>query len=232
MDDKKALTIINKIFEGIFTHGNTSSLKDIMNKYAFDIKLPQAVYDETTKEETWTSLTHSTHYMTNANIEKKDETTGWMQARKEVNSLEEVIDLWKSIDYSATERVYNSANVIKSDPIYRCENVYQCTNCGDSKNIIFCDGCYNSTYVLASQRSENINFCIRVDDSSSCSNCYSVICSSKISNSFFIQDCSNLFECIFCSHISNKSYCIANMQLEKEEYYAIKEEIINWILQA
>lgn len=230
MDDRKALAIIDKIFEAIFEEKNNHSLDKIINKYAFDIKLPQVVYDATTNEQTWTSLTHSTRYMTNANIEKRDETTGWMQPKKEINSLEEVIELWKSIDYSATERVYNSENVIKSDPIYRCENVYQCTNCGDSKNIIFCDGCYNSTYTIASQRSNNINFCIRVDDSNSCSNSYSVICSNKISNSFFIQDCSNLLECMFCSHISNKSYCIANMQFEKEEYFAIKEEIIKWIL--
>lgn len=230
MNDQKALMMIDKIFETIFEQKNNSSLEEIRNRYAFDVKLPQAVHDATTNEMTWTALTHSTRYITNDNIEKRDATIGWMQPKKEVNSLEEIIALWKNIDYSATERVYNSVDVVKSDPIYRCESVYQCTNCGDSKNIIFCDGCYNSTYTLASQRSENINFCIRVDDSNSCSNSYSVICSNKISNSFFIQDCSNLLECMFCSHISNKSYCIANMQFEKEEYYAIKAEIIKWIL--
>ena len=31
-------------------------------------------------------------------------------------------------------------------------------------------------------------------------------------------------------HISNKKYCICNMQFEKEEYFAIKKEIIKWIM--
>ena len=64
-----------------------------------------------------------------------------------------------------------------------------------------------------------------------CHNSYNVVCSGKISNSFFIQDCNTLYECMFCSHISNKRYCIANMQFEEEEYFEIKNSIIEWILQ-
>lgn len=232
MNDKKALEIINKIFDNVFEQENTNSLEEVLNKYAFDIKLPKQVYDSTTNEITWTSNINSHQYITNDNSEAWDNEKGWMLPKKDVDNLESIINIWKSINYTTTERVYNSTNVVKSDPIYRSENVYQSTNCGDSKNIIFCDGCYDSTYTLASQRSTNLNFCIRVDDSNSCSNSYNVICSGKVSNSLFIQDCSNLYECIFCSHISNKRFCIANMQFEEEEYYAIKREIINWIMES
>lgn len=90
--------------------------------------------------------------------------------------------------------------------------------------------CGNSEYVLACQRSSNCSYCIRVDDSTSCSNSYNVICSAKISNSFFIQDANSLHECMFCSHIANRRYCIANMQFDREEYMAIKSEIIKWIV--
>lgn len=51
-----------------------------------------------------------------------------------------------------------------------------------------------------------------------------------ISNSLFIQDSNSLHECMFCSHIANKRYCIANMQFEKEEYFAIKKQVIDWIV--
>ena len=98
------------------------------------------------------------------------------------------------------------------------------------KNIIFSDGCSDSEYIIASQRTSGSTNCIRVDDSGNCSNSYNVICSAKISNSFFIQDSNSLHECMFCSHIANQRYCIANMQFEKEEYFAIKKEIIKWIL--
>lgn len=36
--------------------------------------------------------------------------------------------------------------------------------------------------------------------------------------------------CMFCSHIANKRYCIANMQFEKEEYFAIKKQVVDWIV--
>lgn len=232
MDDNKALEIIDKIFNNIFEQKNTESLDKLLNKYAFDIKLPRQVYDSTTNEVTWTANINSNQYITNRNMENKGNEKGWMLSKKEVESLDEIINIWKSINYTTTERIYNSENVIKSDPIYQCQYVYQSTNCGDSNNIIFCDGCYNCTYTLASQRSNHLNFCIRVDDSNNCSNSYNVICSNKISNSLFIQDCSNLYECIFCSHISNKNYCIANMQFEEEEYYLIKKEIVNWIMES
>lgn len=232
MNDKKALEIINKIFEEVYERKNQNSLEQILNKYAFDIKLPREVYDSTTNEITWTESMSSSRYITNQNSEKRDLEKGWMLPKQEVNSLEEIIEIWKSIDYRTTERVYNSSHVIKSDPIYNSEYVYQSTNCGGCKNIVFCDGCYDSTFILASQRSSNINFCIRVDDSNSCSNSYNVICSNKISNSFFIQDCSNLYECIFCSHISSKRFCIANMQFEEEEYYEMKQVIMDWIIES
>lgn len=231
MNDEKALEMIDKIFLEVFEEHNPHPLEDILSKYSFDIRLPRQVYDSTTNEETWTSNVNSNQYITNHNQENWDNEKGWMLPKQEVESLEEVLEFWKRINYTTTERVYNSINVIKSDPIYRCEEVYQSTNCGDSKKIIFCDGVYQSNYTLSSQRSTHLNFCIRVDDSNSCSNSYNVICSNKISNSLFIQDCSNLYECMFCSHISNKNYCIANMQFEKEEYYFIKKEIIRWILE-
>lgn len=232
MNAEKALEIIDKIFKNVFEQNNNDSLDKIFKKYAFDVKLPQKVFDFNTNEETWSSNINAKYYITNENTESIDRKRGWMIEKKDISSIDQIIEIWKSINMTTTERVYNSNDVVKSDPIYRCSFVYQSTNCSDSKNIIYCDGCHNTTYSLASSRSTNINFCIRVDDSNNCSNSYNVICSNKISNSLFIDDCSNLYECIFCSHISNKNYCIANMQFESEEYFTIKKEIINWIMES
>ncbi len=230
MNDKLALEIIDKIFMNVFNTKNNYSMEEILNNFAFDVKLPQKVYDCLTNEETWASSINPINFITLKNMEQRDISSGWMLDKKNVESLEELINIWKSINMFTTERVYDSVDVVKSDPIYRCEKVYQSTDCRNCKNIVYCDGCANSEYLIASQRSASISFSIRVDDSNDCSNSYNVICSSKISNSLFIQDCFNLHECIFCSHISNKKYCISNMQFEKEEYFEIKKMIVKWIL--
>ena len=230
MNDSKALEIVDKIFKGIFDTNNNSSLETILEKFAFDVKLPKQVNDSTTNEITWADSISSGRFITNENMEKRDSTTGWMLPKRKINNLQELIDIWNTINLTTTERVYDSINVIKSDTIYRCENVYRCTDCNDSKNIIYCDSCINSEFLLASQRSSTCNFCIRCDDSKNCSNSYNVVCSNKANNSLFIQDCYDVYECMFCSHIASKKYCIANMQFEKEEYYEIKKLIIEWIL--
>lgn len=230
MNDNVALNIVNKIFNNVFDSNNTFSLADILDKFAFDIKLPNQVNDSTTNEITWADSINSGKFITNQNMQKRDETIGWMLPKKDINNLQELFDIWNSINLTTTERFINSTNVIKSDTIYGCQNVYRCSNCNDSKDIIYCDSCGNSEYILASQRSGNCNFCIRCDDSTNCSNSYSVIYSNKVSNSLFIQDCFDLYECMFCSHIASKRFCIANMQFEEEEYYEIKKLIIDWIL--
>lgn len=231
MNKKEALEVASKIFFNIFERENPFTLDEILDKFAFDVKLPKQVKDSLTGEVTWSEMENSNKFIKQSNMHKYDVTRGWIIKKREVSTLEEIIKIWDKINYTTTERVYDSINVSESDTIYNSSNIYRSTDCRSSKNIIFTDGCGNCENMIASQRSGNSNNCIRVDDSGSCSNSYNVICSAKISNSLFIQDCNNLYECIFCSHISNRRYCIANMQFEKEEYYEIKKVIIDWILQ-
>ena len=230
MTEKQALEIINKVFKNVFEKNNEFTLDEILEKFAFDIRLPKKVNDTTTGEITWANSLSSISFITNTNMEKREEQIGWMVPKRNLNTLQEIIDAWNEINLTTTERVYNSIDVAKSDTIYNCEKVYRSTDCHNSKNIIYCDSCSKSEYLLASQRSGTCQFCIRTDDSVNCSNSYNVICSNKITNSFFIQDCFDLYECMFCSHIASKRYCIANMQFEYEEYKVIKEAIIMWIL--
>ncbi len=230
MNHKQAMNVVNQVFENIFRQKSPYQLDEILTEFAFDIKLPQKVVDSMTGEETWASSVNPTKFIIQKNSENFNNGKGWMLKKREITSLEELIKLWKKVNFTTTERVYDSTNVSQSDTIYSSENLYRCNDCRKCKNVIYSDGCGSSEYVIACQRSGNLSFCIRVDDSANCSNSYNVICSAKISNSLFIQDCNSLHECIFCSHISNRKYCIANMQFEKEEYFEIKKEIIKWIL--
>ncbi len=230
MNEKVALEIVNKIMNNVLGVENTFSLEEILEKFAFDVKLPKKVYDSTTNQETWADSINSGKYITLENMEKRDKENGWMLERREISSFDELLEIWGSVNLTTTERVYDSIDVSRSDTIYRCEKIFHSTDCSDSKNLVYCDSCGNSEFLIASCRTGSSNYCIRCDDSVNCSNSYNVICSNKIINSLFIQDCFDLFECMFCSHISSKRYCIANMQFEKDEYFEIKEMIIKWIL--
>ncbi|MCM1053214.1 MAG: hypothetical protein NC483_04505 [Ruminococcus sp.] len=230
MKKDDVLEIVNKTFKAIFNKDNIYSLEELKNKFAFDMRLPIEVKDSTTGETTYASVVNGTKFITNKNMEAIDVKGGWLKEKVNVKNLQELLDLWDSINYITTERVYDSMNVIESDPIYSCTNVYSSTDCGNSNNIVYSDGVHRSNYAIASSRSDTLNYTLRVSDSNTVTNSYEVICSSKISNSLFIQDCSNLYECIFCSHISNKEYAIANMEFSKNEYFYLKEKIIEWIL--
>lgn len=230
MNNEKALEIVNKIFKNVFSVENPFSLDDLLNKFAFDMKLPQPVRDATTGELTYADSIHMKSYITSKNAETRDATRGWMLEKRELKTLDDLLALWDTINLTTTEREMDSLNILKSDTIYGCENIYRSTSCSNSKNLIFCDSCGSSEFLLASQRSGSSNFCIRCDDSKDCSNSYNVIYSNKVINSFFIQDCFNLYECMFCSHIASKRFCIANMEFSEPEYFAIKKSITDWIL--
>jgi len=232
MNEKQAKTIIDKTFKMIFNKELSLNIDEFISKFAFDIKLPRKVIDSTTGEETWSVLMNSTKFITQTNMENYDREKGWMLKKENVRNLQDIISIWKKINYTTTERQYDCINVSQCDPIYTSENAFRCTDCRKSKNIVFCDGCNICEYSICCQRSGNLGFCLRVDDSGNCTNSYNVICSKNISNSLFIQDCSNLHECIFCSHISHKKFCIANMQFDEKEYFVIKKYIIDWILKS
>ncbi len=227
MNEKQVKKMIDQIFMSIFDENNKLTLEDFMKKFAFDIKLPVTVYDSTTGEETWAESYNSTKFITFKNEEARED---WMLPKRNVDSIDDIIDIWHETNLTTTERNFNSLNVSQSDTIYDSENVWRSANCTRCKNIAYCDSCHSSEFLLASQRSNSCSFCLRTDDSTNCSNSYNIICSGKVSNSLFIQDSNSLHECMFCSHLVNKRYCIANMQFEKEEYFQWKKAIIEWIL--
>lgn len=231
MNKQETLEVVNQIFYNVFERENPYTLEELEEKFAFDVKLPKQVKDSLTGEITWSEMENAKKFITQKNMDKYDETKGWILKKRTITSLEDIINIWDKINYTTTERYYDSMNVSESDTIYNCTNVYRSTDCHKSKNVIFSDGCARSENIIACQRSGDSVNCIRVDDSGTCSNSYNVICSAKITNSIFIQDCNNLYECMFCSHIANMRYCISNMQFEQEEYFKIKKAIVDWILQ-
>ena len=165
MDNKERIKVVDDIFLNVFGKKCPFTIQEVLNKFAFDIKLPGKVLDSLTGAETWATATNSNKYIKQSNMEKYDVQHGWFLKRREVNGLEDILKIWNKVNYTTTERIYNSINVSESDTIYDSENVFRSSDCRKSKNIIFCDGCGDCEYILASQRTGGSSYCIRVDDS-------------------------------------------------------------------
>lgn len=230
MNTNFAETIIDKTFLAVFNKKNPYDLATVQQKFAFDIFLPRQVQDFKTQQGTWTDATCGDKFITEDTSNQIDQEHGWMRPKEDLKSLDQILKIWQEINCINTERGNDRTNVLESDTIYRSENIYHSTNCNDAKNLAFCDSCGSSEYLVACSRSYHDNFCIRTDDSVNCSNCFQTMYSAKVANSLFIQDCFDLYECLFCAHIVHQKFCIANMQCEEDEYFAIKAQVIEWIL--
>lgn len=230
MDEAQAKIVVDKTIGQVFGFQNPLSMEEVLQKFAFDVSLPQQVVDSLTGDPTWAQSTNPTKFISFKNIIEQPEGT-WDRPKKPLNSIEDILTAWNDINEMATERHLDSINIGQSDNIYGSENIYRSQDIHNSKNIVFCDSIMvQSEYMLACQRSNSSTFCIRIEDSSKCSNSFNVQWCSNIVNSFFISDASDLQDCMFCSHIKSRRFMIANMQFEEAEYRKIKDMVVRWIL--
>lgn len=227
MNAQEAKIIVDKIVGQVFGYQNPLTLEQFMQKFAFDVRLPQQVYDSTDNSITWAQSTNPTKFMKLDNA-RTDE-MGMRQSRP-LQSLQDVLAAWNEINYTTTERQMESINIAESDSIDRCQNVYRSQDIKNSKNIVFCDGIGNSEFVAASQRSGAVTFGIRVEDSGEVSNSFGISWCGKATNCIFLHDCGDMQDSMFCTNMRGGRYCIANMQYEEAEYMRLKQEVIRWIL--
>jgi len=230
MDATKAKEILDKVMGQVFGYQNPYSLDQFLQKYAFDIRLPQQVYDATTNQPTWAQSTNPVKFITMQSAWDRDNGGGWQMPKQALNSIEDILAAWNNVNFTATEREIDSSDVAESDNTYFSESVYRSLDCTRSKNIIFSDGLQDCEFIAAGQRSQTSSFCVRLEDSQKCSNSFNVSWSGSIVNSLFIHDCKNVSDSMFCSHMSEKRFCIANMQFEEEEYKRLRELVVRWIL--
>ena len=229
MNATEAKETLDKIVGAVFGYQNPLSLDEAMQKFAFDLNLPQQVYDGTTGESTWANSVNPSRFITMENSQKRAGIDEWMLPKRPLGSIEDILTAWAETNYTTAARQIESTGVAESDSISNSENIYRSALIRRCKNVLFSRGCVDSEYLVASSESQTSSFSIRVEDSQLVSNSFNVVWSAKVSNSFFIQDCYDVSDCMFCSHTAGKQYCIANMQFTKEEYERLKLEVIKWI---
>ena len=232
MNETTAKTLLDTIVGQIFGYKNPLTLDQAMTKFAFDVRLPQEVFDASTGQPTWVASMSQNRYLTSDAVKKRLADGGDLQPHRDMTSIDDVLAAWQDINYATAERQIDSTDVAQSDGVYHSQNIYRSIDIRKSKNILFSDGVDACDHVVGGQTSKACQYTIRVEDSKNISSSFNVVWSNKISNSLFIQDCYDLEECIFCTHLAGKKFCIANIQYTEEQYRKTKDMIIRWIFQS
>lgn len=230
MNEQAARQVLDTIVGKVFGYQNPLSLSQARDKFAFDVRLPQQVYDTATGQPTWAASFGDSRYLQPESVKKKAELDGNLQPSRTLANLQDIMEAWDEVNYAMSERQIGSTNVAESDGVYHSTNVYRSVDIRKSNNILFSDGVDASEFILAGQTSKSSKYAIRIEDSKNIESSFNVIWSNKISNSFFIRDCYDLVDCMFCTHLAGRRFCIANIQVTEQEYERLKLEVIRWIL--
>lgn len=235
MTQQEAQALLDKVVGQVLGYQNTMTLDQFLQKFAFDISLPQKVIDSIDGTETWAQSINPTKFvkMNNARgleIAGTRQDMDYLRPARKLNTVEEIFTAWGEINYTTTERLNDSLNVSESDNIERSENIYRSQDIRDSRNILFTDGANQCEYIVAGQRSRNSVYCIRLDDSGDCTNCFNVSWSGNLTNCFFMHDTGDMQDSMFCSNLMGKRYCIANMQYDEAEYKRLRDIVVRWLL--
>ncbi len=225
-----AKQIIDYIFKDVFQIDNPFSLEQLQKKFAIDIPKVSKVKCAISAKDTWTFSSAKDKVASQSAIEERFGKDEWMQKNNSIKSLPDILKAWNKINYLTSEKYINSINVLGSDSIINSNNIYQSLSIFDSKNIVFSYKIFDSNYMVASRDNSSCTLGIRVKESIYCSSNFEVSWSNKVSKSMFIHYSYDLYECLFCSHIRSKKYCIANVQFSQEEYFELKKEVVEWIL--
>ena len=227
MNAQEAKKILDKVVGQVFGYQNPLSLEQAMQKFAFDIKLPQQVFDATDGSQAWAQSTNPTKFIKMENARTGE--TG-MRPTQPISDLQELFARWEEVNYFTTDRLIDSINVAESDNIQFSENVYRSQDIRRSKNILFSDGMQDCEFIVGGRGVGDNTFCIRIEDAGVCANSFSISYSTRITNSMFMHDCVDMQDSMFCTNMKNGQYCIANMQFEKEEYERIRLMVVQWVL--
>jgi hypothetical protein len=235
MTSHQAQELLDKIVGQVFGYKNPLKLDQFMQKFAFDIRLPQQVTDAVDGKPTWAQSTNPTRFVRMANARKlsvggASPDTDYLRPKRALDSIEDIMSAWGEINFTTTERYKDAINVSESDNVYFSENVYRSQDVNKCRNILLSDGLTNCEFTAASQRSGDSTFCIRAEDSIECNNCFNASWSVKLNNCYFMHDTADMHDSMFCTNMKGKQYCVANMQYDAEEYHKIKDVVVRWIL--
>ncbi len=231
MDAKDAKKIVDYVFNDVFGRENQLSLEEMEKVFAYDLPLPGKIKSVLSGDYTWGIFEDKEKVISYADFVERKGKDDFMDQKKPIKSMDDLLKAWGKINYHLGERYLDSNEAAESDGIYESHGVYRSTLQFGCQNIVYGYGNNSCKYLVASRDNNACVSGIGLDQSKYTSSSYDAIWSSKVSKSMFIRDGSDLYECMFCSELRSKKYCIANMQFEKDEYFKIKEMVIDWLME-
>lgn len=231
MEASDAKAILDQVVGQVFGYQNPLTLEQAMQRFAFDVRLPQQTYDSVTNQPVWVAALGDNQYRDMAAVQR-EHAGGEVRPMQPIRSMQDVLAAWSQINVASANRQIGSSHVAESDGVYNSKFVYRSVDIRKSNHILCSDGIDECEYVCAGQTSKKSAYSIRVEDSKRVVGSFEVTWSNKITNSLFIQDCYDLQDCLFCAHLAGKRFCIGNMQFEEAEYRRIKDLVVRWVLQS
>ena len=230
VDNNKAKEIVDAVFKDVFGVNNSFTLEKVKEKFAFDIPLPQRIGCILSGKDTWVVSKENNKIASQKALEEEFKKSEWMRKKEEISSIGDLLRCWNKINYVTGDKNLNSQDVFGSDGVYTSASVFNSHAVFKSKNIIYSYKIFDCNYMIACRDNESSTFGIRMRESVNCSSGFEISWCEKVSRSMYVHDGVDIYECMFCSHIRSKKYCIANMQFSKDEYFKIKKQVIEWIL--
>lgn len=222
--------IAQKVYDHIFgaflqpTNGLQFFKNNIDNFYT-----PHKVKSALTGKTLYTSLLTNNRYISQEESREQAAKHDWIYKKRDIKSLSDLQSMLSNFEFIQTDRVNSSVNVERSDDIVQCQNIFDSVNFINSENIAHCNWGWASEYLVGCTRSGDSTLCAGMTEGVMSSGCFQVYASYKVTNSMYIKNCYDMYECMWCAHLSGKKYCIANMQFSKEEYFKLKQKILNWL---
>ncbi|MDQ5970119.1 MAG: hypothetical protein QG593_636 [Patescibacteria group bacterium] len=230
MNEKIAKEILDKIVKQVFGVDNPLSLQQMVEKFTFDLNLPNKVIDSTDGSETWSSSRSATKFTKMENARNNGNNFDGLYATQPIKNLSDILAKWQHINLITTEFALDSINFAESDMIIESEDVFHSRDIIKSKNILYSDTVMDSEFVFASQGSAQVTYCIRDESSIRCANSFGTTRSADLTNCIMMHDCGDMQDSMFCSNMKGRRFCIANMQFDEAEYRRLREQVVGWIL--
>jgi len=142
-----------------------------------------------------------------------------------------VEDLKKKYPLTQTNEAHSENSPFGNWVAYS-KNCYMCFDAGHNEGCSYLyDSFYNKTCYDTTYAAQHNQLSYEVVDSGNLFNCNYAVFSNNCHDSSYIFNCSNVKDCLGCVSLSNKQYCVLNRQLTKEQYQAVKTDILSKLRQ-
>lgn len=121
-------------------------------------------------------------------------------------------------------------NVENTSVYIDCLNVKNSFDPFTTKNSAYNFGTMDSEALFGVYRTINSSFSIHCYQCSFMQRCFEMDCAKSCSDSMFCHNVESLSNCLFCFNVKSKRYAVGNVEIGKEKYLSLKQQLMERIL--